>query len=237
MKRQQRQEVLEKLIAARNPGTKLSAQYQLEENTEEAFEELTEEEYQRRVEANKKAKFIVDDFGLGYDDEGEMEYEEDGELEEPHFKKTKPETKPITSFLKPSKIAAKVNVAPKPKVGDAASLELMKKLLEEEEDPRRVNTYKKAKVRDFGLGYGKGEDAPLKRQKLEPKLIPPLKFVSAINEVSDVAQATVPCMPPITVTCDLGHPNVFKRAEIGTNNGLCCTLPTHSHGVISTIIV
>ena len=132
MKRNQRLEVLEKLKAARTAGTKRTSQYEVEEKTDEAFEDLTEEEYQRRVQANKKKKFIVDDYGLGYDDGGEMEYE-DEELEGSPQKKAKPETKPITSFLRPAAKGAKAKVAPKPKVGQEDSLELMKRLMENED--------------------------------------------------------------------------------------------------------
>lgn len=133
MKRNQRLEVLEKLKAARTAGTKRTAQYEVAEKTEEIFEDLTEEEYQRRVKANKKKKFIVDDFGQGYDDGGEMEYEGDQDFEESSQKKTKPETQPITSFLKPAVKVAKVKTAPKPKVAEEDSLEYMKILMENED--------------------------------------------------------------------------------------------------------
>jgi DNA polymerase alpha subunit A len=50
-----------------------------------------------------------------------------------------------------------------------------------------------------------------------------------------VMQVAVPNIAPIAVTCDLGHPNIFERAEKeNKNSGLCCTLPTHPNGLIST---
>lgn len=102
MSRKERQEHLAKLKQARQGNVKRTEQFALKEETG-IIQEMNDEEYNKHVEENRRNKFIVDDFGLGYDDHGEDDLE--GEYEEPASKRPKLEgNKQITEFMKPKEI-------------------------------------------------------------------------------------------------------------------------------------
>ena len=96
-----RAEALSKLKQAREGKESRVSQYSVFE-TEDALIELTEEEYKKQVAERNKKKFIVDDLGIGYEDEGEFDLGQ--EVEESYESEEKAETDkngslPITNFL------------------------------------------------------------------------------------------------------------------------------------------
>jgi DNA polymerase alpha subunit A len=102
--RADRREVLKKLKEARSEGVKRSEQFVVSEE-KAAITEYNDEEYSRLVADNKNKQFIVDDYGLGYDDEGELEWKDEGEenLEEEDQVKRPMTTRQISNYLKPAK--------------------------------------------------------------------------------------------------------------------------------------
>ena len=77
------------------------SQYQVEES-KDLIIEMPESEYKKLVSERKQEKFIVDDLGIGYDDEGECDIESVSEdFEEPAENEPKVSSQSIKTFMKP----------------------------------------------------------------------------------------------------------------------------------------
>ena len=103
MSRNQRKEALNKLKLAKAGKTSRIDQYKVNESNDLILQ-VDEAEYEKMVEQRRKEKFIVDDMGLGYDDEGEFDIEnnsEEYEEAQPEEKEEKPTSQSITNFIKP----------------------------------------------------------------------------------------------------------------------------------------
>lgn len=130
--RKGRQEVLAKMKEVKQGKVKRTEQFAVKEEAP-ILQEIPEEEYQRYVEENRNNKFIVDDFGMGYDDNGEFDLE--AEYDEPSPKKPKLEgNMEITKFMKPKEMNL---LKKKPKKTEELGenvLDAMYKMLDGEED-------------------------------------------------------------------------------------------------------
>ena len=111
--RKNRQDALNKLKQAKNGGESRVSQYSISES-QDLLIEMPEEEYKKQVAERNKQKFIVDDFGMGYDDEGEFEIAEDDEEEleeEQELEQKNNGSQSIVNFLKPD-LLKKQKIAP-----------------------------------------------------------------------------------------------------------------------------
>lgn len=100
--RQSRQLALNKLKQAKSGEQNRVAQYKVEES-QDLLIDVPEEEYKKMVAERKQNRFIEDDLGLGYDDEGELDLaqeEPDQYSEESQPKPEKPSSQQITKFMK-----------------------------------------------------------------------------------------------------------------------------------------
>lgn len=107
-----RQEALNRLKQAKSGEASRISQYKVEE-TKDMIIEMPESEYKKLVSERNKEKFIVDDLGIGYDDEGECDIEnesDDYEDEIPGNDK-KESSQSIKNFMKAG-IANKPRIAP-----------------------------------------------------------------------------------------------------------------------------
>ena len=96
-----RQEALNRLKQAKSGETSRISQYQVEES-KDLIIEMPESDYKKLVSERNKEKFIVDDLGIGYDDEGECDIESVSEdFEEFAENEPKVSSQSITSFMKP----------------------------------------------------------------------------------------------------------------------------------------
>ena len=110
--RKERQKIIASLREVKKGGIKRTDQYSVKKEAP-VLQDLSDEEYQRHVEQNRANNFIVDDFGIGYDDHGEFDLE--AEYDEPSPKKPKLEgNMEITKFMKPKEMNLLKKKAKKP---------------------------------------------------------------------------------------------------------------------------
>ena len=119
--RSNRQKHLQKLKQVKQGKQNRLSQYEVQE-TQDLIQEIPEEEY-KKLQQTQGHPFIVDDFGLGYDDHGELDWQEEEHSDSPQ-KKPKPDSKQITSFMKPASIKTK-----KPALSKEESTEMLEEML------------------------------------------------------------------------------------------------------------
>jgi DNA polymerase alpha subunit A len=116
--RSARQEALNRLKQAKTGETSRVDQYKVKES-DDLIINMDESEYKKHVQQRKKEQFIVDDLGIGYDDEGEFDLENDSE----EFEEQEPE--PVEQKANPSiKGFLKNEVIKKPRLLPTAQKEI-----------------------------------------------------------------------------------------------------------------
>jgi DNA polymerase alpha subunit A len=129
--RKGRQEVLARMREVKKGQVKRTDQYSVKEEAP-ILQEMTEDEYQRHVEENKANRFIVDDFGIGYDDHGEFDLE--AEYDEPSPKKPKLEgNMEITKFMQPKEMNLLKKKPKKTTELEDISVDAMYKMLDDDQ--------------------------------------------------------------------------------------------------------
>lgn len=219
--RKGRQEALNKLKQAKKGLESRVSQYSVAES-EDLLIDMPEEEYKKLVQERSKQKFIVDDLGIGYDDEGEFDIgqEEEEELKQEQFlEQSTHGSQSITSYLRPD-VMKRPKLAPtmQKEKKDTLKASLLRDL---EDDDCKVEDIlvkplekleKKPDGKKFTLGKNQSEENMSQRYNV------PLKKLMAVEPIVAIEPMNIDAE---SVNCKRKEPGalpeVIKPIEVETN--------------------
>lgn len=189
--RRNHQQALAQLKEAKLGSKKRTEQYEVREE-KDIIMDVTEEDYQALKQKMGKTKFIAgDDFGIGYDDDGEIDFIEEEEPieeeEEEKSKRPKIDSKNITNFMKPG-ISMKPKALRRPEAPEAAKLMENLLLLMDDDTVMADQVLSMGNVAnkqitfaaDRGISRTQAMDIALKNRYNKP--VAPINKVPIVNE-------------------------------------------------------